>query len=538
MLSGESLSDLYDRDCQWFRDKIAHETGCQDVSVRWLGPAFTLFANSAFIVSELARDSAASTCRIVDGLLGMVNQLEGTAAVFGIGNERTQSVAAAVASRWRRTAAPPPKGAILPSVSIIVVDRLLDLACCVGHNGTVVDRLMQTLYRASETSTDVTLARIREVPRWCCEGDTSESGLRFVGGVLQQSPADLVEVLLHRAPKSALKTLRQMLIRAISTEKGSAPLDRQLKMGNVKPGDLDAILNVLRGPPGAMERNWPLFLLVSAVAESFATVRESSWDRLLSLEKVVIATASENVNALSLLVEFLDSSYPSNELDQVSLDNILIMALFCVSLTGSVPSPDDVLAIRFRERLCVAIRRQAPAEGSVLHSFLDGKNPEWRTQDDQLDRAVATLYQRLIFVAEARNDLSMYRHRIVNLEVPTYQGLLDVIIHDFLDPRAPMADLTPYPTSANPGESTESPRFPGTVGGFISSKIDKLGRVTKARRPDPDGTLIIFVIGGISCAEITRAREILAQSQASVDVLVGGTDIATGKSVLRDLLIT
>lgn len=159
----------------------------------------------------------------------------------------------------------------------------LDLACCVGHNGTVVDRLMQTLYRASETSTDVTLARIREVPRWCCEGDTSESGLRFVGGVLQQSPADLVEVLLHRAPKSALKTLRQMLIRAISTEKGSAPLDRQLKMGNVKPGDLDAILNVLRGPPGAMERNWPLFLLVSAVAESFATVRESSWDRLLSL---------------------------------------------------------------------------------------------------------------------------------------------------------------------------------------------------------------------------------------------------------------
>lgn len=119
-----------------------------------------------------------------------------------------------------------------------------------------------------------------------------------------------------------------------------------------------------------------------------------------------------------------------------------------------------------------------------------------------------------------------------------------------------MADLTPYPTSANPGESTESPRFPGTVGGFISSKIEyvegffavfaslisllnsKLGRVTKARRPDPDGTLIIFVIGGISCAEITRAREILAQSQASVDVLVGGTDIATGKSVLRDLLVT
>lgn len=99
------------------------------------------------------------------------------------------------------------------------------------------------------------------------------------------------------------------------------------------------------------------------------------------------------------------------------------MALFCVSLTGSVPSPDDVLAIRFRERLCVAVRRQAPAEGSVLHSFLDGKNPEWRTQDDQLDRAVSMLYQRLVFVAEARNDLSMYRHRIVNLEVPTYQGL-------------------------------------------------------------------------------------------------------------------
>lgn len=75
MLSGESLSDLYDRDCQWFRDKIAHETGCQDVSVRWLGPAFTLFANSAFIVSELARDSAASTCRSGTGHLACRSSL-------------------------------------------------------------------------------------------------------------------------------------------------------------------------------------------------------------------------------------------------------------------------------------------------------------------------------------------------------------------------------------------------------------------------------------------------------------------------------
>ncbi len=78
--------------------------------------------------------------------------------------------------------------------------------------------------------------------------------------------------------------------------------------------------------------------------------------------------------------------------------------------------------------------------------------------------------------------------------------------------------------------------------GLLKSGLGRFGLVQKQPQPGDHSTVIIFVVGGISVADLREVRHVVAEKitgqpgRASVKVLVGGTALMSPHDIVDGLL--
>jgi hypothetical protein len=78
--------------------------------------------------------------------------------------------------------------------------------------------------------------------------------------------------------------------------------------------------------------------------------------------------------------------------------------------------------------------------------------------------------------------------------------------------------------------------------GLLKSGLGRFGLVQKQPQPGDHSTVIIFVVGGMSVADLREVRHVVEEKvsglagKASINVLVGGTALVAPQDIVEALL--
>lgn len=78
--------------------------------------------------------------------------------------------------------------------------------------------------------------------------------------------------------------------------------------------------------------------------------------------------------------------------------------------------------------------------------------------------------------------------------------------------------------------------------GLLKSGLGRFGLVQKQPQPGDHSTVIIFVVGGMSVADLREVRHVVEKKvsglagKASINVLVGGTALVSPQDIVEALL--
>ena len=263
---------------------------------------------------------------------------------------------------------------------------------------------------------------------------------------------------------------------------------------------------------------------------------------LISHQKVLQHTASESMSAaFAELITLSARAHATRrapaaqaEADAaqaggVGVRELLPLAAMLYSLVGT-PALSSVSLEeseqRLRETLLQACLRD-PAAGGLLAPHLPRTPPEelsgeaLMARQQQLSSALGTIFERLRGFAAARRGLGGLETLLLSsgqTSGEVYRPLLRHVVERALR-----------------GEEVSEMHRPNSnsIGSLFSRGANLLGVKTRARLTD-HRTIIIFVLGGISLAEVRELRQLVAQHPKH-RLILGATQIASPDGVWEQL---
>jgi len=397
-------------------------------------------------------------------------------------------------------------------VSIILVDRTLDLASCVRHGGdTLLARAVEMLDRLPGHTVDVgvDLSRVFGMK----EGGDSSSlvpGSLASPGVEKEKEEEELESLVFSAEKDCLNLLHKNLVEA-SPKKKTETSGKKFVTGSVLEtdlkdytGDYDALLGSL----GSVSRAQ---CAVTCMAQdtSQAPVRRKRLQALMGQFGRMISEGGERV--LGDLTDLVRGRKDNS----LKLDDMLLLLVFVynsIDVRDAFPQEEEE---RLRSVLGEALLREGVegGMGPILAELCR------REGGDKLDELVAlsvvnTVWERLEGMKSSRAGLGSYQS-LINGD-GEFCGLVEQLLRDVYHPAR--------------GDVECLYHHAGGLGAMLRSGLGWLGSAPAKPHPRQNPWVILFVLGGVTASEVAASQHLV---EGTGKMTMGGTRLLSPGDLLH-----
>ncbi|KAI4828241.1 hypothetical protein KUCAC02_022346 [Chaenocephalus aceratus] len=423
----------------------------------------------------------------------------------------------------RRKAAP-------NKASIIFVDRTMDITGAVGHHGdNLVEKILSVLKPLPGHVTDiqVDMLELTSLQR------TPHSQTTLAPGCLAQtqSPAaqTLWEAMLTNKHKEGVMEVRRHLVETASKEK----LPIKMSMGRVTPEQLCSYMQLFKSSWGALESHCGVLQLGLATAQTLRHPSLPRWDACLAFERLLLQALGDS-DFPAVLRQLLPLMKPrggedsttsgsrSGE-DESGPDEMILLLVYLYSLADEAqPADQDTEEEEEEEEeeveklereligvLTLVLTREI--ELSPLVQKLTGcANPEELTTE-RAHSAVEKMFDTLRGLSHARDHLKQLRSVYTasdGVHQATYRPFLRQILEEVFHPDRP-----------------ECPDIDYMSGGLTDLLKTSFSMFMKVSRPHPGDNplLFLFLVGGVTPAELRLIKESVSTLKPGTQVLVLST---------------
>ncbi len=334
---------------------------------------------------------------------------------------------------------------------------------------------------------------------------------------------NLFDALLPRRPQE----VSQLLLKALAASANQEGVDVSLPP-RASSRAVSAAAAALRAEPLASLRHAPLLSAVEALERaSGAAAADEALRALESHQKSLLYAAAEDpLQVFTVLQTLASRAYSGGSAkgaghEQQSLRQLLPLLAMGYSLLGSAaltPEASDA-GSRLQHTLLQACLRARIAAGN-LQEPLD-------EMQERLDRSLASLFTKLRDVAAARHGLGRFERLLTPdgaADAEPYHPLLRQLLERLLG-----------------GDELPELKRADRSGGTLSTGFFRRLGVGGKCKPGDAGTIILFVVGGITVRELGSLRQLSAR-HTRARLLVGASrmlnpsDVCDAMVCIEDLV--
>jgi len=392
-------------------------------------------------------------------------------------------------------------------VSLILVDRTLDLASCARYGGdTLLSRAVEMLDRLPGHTVDVgvDLARVFGMK----EGGDSTS---LVPGSLASTNTDNekeneeMESLVFSTEKECLNLLHKNLVE--SSPKKKEDVGKKFVTGSTLESDMKDYIGDYDSLLGNLTTISRAQCAVTCLAQNIR--RKKLQAMSAQFAKMICDRGGESV-----LGDMTDLVRGRKD-NSLKLDDILLLLVFVynsIDVRDSFPKEEED---RLRSVLGEALLKEGSAGGlgPVLEELCQ------REGGDKLDEVVAltvvnTVWERLEGIKTSREGLESYQS-LINYD-GEYCGILEQLLKDIYHP--------------NKGDVETLHHHAGGLGAILRSGLGWLGSGPAKPHPRENPWIILFVIGGVTPSEIAASQKLV---EGTGRLTIGGTRLMSPSDLLH-----
>ncbi|KAJ3290430.1 Sec1 domain-containing protein 2 [Borealophlyctis nickersoniae] len=411
------------------------------------------------------------------------------------------------------------------SIAVVLIDRTLDLVSPTMHTDNLLDQMYTVLPRITPTSLDLAVAP---------ELLLSDPEFQSTHGCDEET-MDLFNVLTVLAQKDSLVVVRKRLLDLISQEQIDFKAPRIL--GKVTLPQLQKFLAPFRGVESVLEKRASVLQVLAAAIQTLEDSAKTRWDELTGIEKIMLFSLSETSDPTIATQQIKDvlsrtdlssdktaaANLSTDASAHFSLHDVILLTIFSYSLVGQTLhiSDDDEMALK-DAFYNVLVRHVGDSEDPTATRV---KIQQW----------ISNFFMQLHAVSTTRSRLEQFKYVFKPGATPPYQSLIKQVVSDIARPSRPAAAR---PAAGGrpgmPAEPEDLTHVP--YGGTLGTVFSGFSRLLGATRPHPSQhqSVLVFVVGGITFAEVREVKE--AFRNRDVNVLVGSTDIGSSETILRHLV--
>jgi len=374
-------------------------------------------------------------------------------------------------------------------VSLVLVDRTLDLASCARYGGdTLLARAVEMMDRLPGHTVDVgvDLARVFAM----AEGGDSDSlvpgSLASVGaGKDTEKELEELESLIFSSEKECLNLLHKNLVESSPKKKEDG--GKKFVTGST----LEADMKDYTGDYDSLLANLSTISRASCAVTCLAQQSNIRRKRMLALStqfaRMICEGGERVLGDMTDLVRGRKDNF-------LKLDDIMLLLVFVynsIDVRDSFPQEEED---RLRSVLGEAVLKEGEAGGlgPVMEELCQ------REGGDKLDELVAlsvvnTVWERLEGIKTSREGLGRYQS-LINYD-GEYCGLVEQLLRDIYHPGR--------------GEVEALHHHAGGLGAMLRSGLGWLGSAPAKPHPRENPWIILFVIGGLTASEIASSQSLV-----------------------------
>ncbi|KAL7288577.1 hypothetical protein TKK_0017316 [Trichogramma kaykai] len=405
-------------------------------------------------------------------------------------------------------------------VSLIFVDRLLDLSTATSHNSeSMMGKILCTLPHLSHHYNDVAI----NMQAMNLKDEESNSTL-MVPGCLANSDETIMKILFNMKQKEVLTSLNKMLIDmsegSPKTNKSSSRISaHSLEKGLQKFRETETIESLCNKTKNVQ--------LISAVVQALKSNKTPQIDFIISLEKLILQNLAVSGDSSSILSQ-LSNIVKTRASRGLDMDYLLALIIHLYAMAGPDIKFTEQQEKNFRDSMSSAIYEDINKcnETDLMDEYstyyqtlllLGITNEESaREISDKITDRIMNILHKVLNQREMLQNYKQVMHKTNPREMARHVGLLEQLITDLLDEK--------------------KPEIPDII---LASKSSNATHTDTKAHPCENSWVIIYVLGGITPDEINIIENIInSKNNNSLRITVGGTRLLSPLEVVDKILLS
>lgn len=421
--------------------------------------------------------------------------------------------------------------------SIIFIDRTMDLTGAVGHHGdNLVEKILTVLKPLPGHVTDVQVDMLELTSLQ----HTPDSQNILAPGCLAQAESSaarsLWEVMLTSKQKEGVMEVRRQLVEAASKEK----LPIKMSMGRVTPEQLCSYTRLFRSSWGALESHCGVLQLGLATAQTLRHPSLPRWDACLAFERLLLQALGDS-DFPTVLRQLLPLMKPregqgapgsGRAEEECGPDELVLLLVYLYSLADEAQSADldaeeeqlEKLERELIGALTLVLTRETQLS-PLLQKLTGCADPEELTTE-RAHSAVEDMFETLRGLSHTRDHLKQLRSVYTasdGVHQANYRSFLRQVLEEVFHP-----------------DRLECPDIEHMSGGLTDLLKTGFSMFMKVTRPHPSDNplLFLFLVGGVTPAELRLIKELVSTHKPGTQVLVLSTRLLRPADIAELLFTT
>jgi len=411
------------------------------------------------------------------------------------------------------------------TASLILIDRTLDIGTPVRHLDNSLDKTYRILERISDNSYDLNITSDYLI--------NNRDDLNYLTPIkcsfshqMNENALEFVDAIQKTKNKEGLILIKRKLLEICEREIPNFQPPSS-DSGNTLADQIKSYIDILKKNELTVLKYSNTLECISAVVEAEEDYKCSKWEELLSFEKILpfsLSDIHDNFSIVEQISEVLSNlvqrskALEAEEMPGFNIEDIVELIIFIYSLLKSSFSENEESFEMVKHKVLQTI---IEIEGN---RFVDAY---------ELERFITSVFDNIYYCLKSKNVLSYYENNFSN---SFGQSSVDPLIKTIATGILNGEGNSGY-SSMNSNKSTGyNPYSINYIpyGQSLSHFFSGIGR-RRQNQPTPtqNDILIFFVIGGITFSEVNELIEI--GQQYNTKIMVGSTDIATGKTIYSNL---
>ncbi|EGG16081.1 Sec1-like family protein [Cavenderia fasciculata] len=464
-------------------------------------------------------------------------------------------------------------------ISLVLVDRYLDLVGPCSHSENALDRIFNTISTTSKSSSSPS---INIAPVFVNNQNGQFNGM--VNGDMNGKENGFWSSLQSKTLREAVTILKRKVVDIIAQENINLDVSTLTSSSNaMSVQSLQTMLSVISATPRLSLRYSDTIQAICSIIQTLQCSQHLHWDNLLSIERILLLSAGsyddnqddeddeededQEQSLLSQIIDFINSPVSSLDKSYYSISEILNLCIFAFSLIGDKSfSEEDIdsLVDSLSERI-EASKKEIEIDGDnnneILKLLLDDiKEKESLSKKSQVDsddddenesdsdssdssetnnnnndatrNKVNEILNVLLQLGSSRKTLKEFKNLVSGgMTGSTYQPLLVNLCKAIIGQQGT-------------GENKDLERFNeessklGSLFGGWTRRTKKIHKVSDNRK------IIVYVMGGITLQELKDCQDVIDKSTKQStspfynhQIIFGSSHISTSNNILQSYLL-